>query len=100
MYPKSTSLLLSLVSFGLYVTLPWLPPSTGKEIIQPDILDKESFVSWKDEAFALWTSEWGNLYEPGSSSLSILQEIASSWYLVAILDNAYAPGDVFGVLGV
>ena len=30
-------------------------------------------MAWKDEAFDLWTSEWGNLYEPDSASFKILQ---------------------------
>ena len=46
---------------------------TGKEIIQPNVLDQASFLVWKDEAFALWTAEWGNLYELGSPSLQVLQ---------------------------
>ena len=45
----------------------------GKEILQPNILDTPSFMAWKDEAFDLWTSEWGNLYEPDSASFKILQ---------------------------
>lgn len=28
---------------------------------------------WKDEAFELWTSEWGALYEEGSASRALLQ---------------------------
>ena len=75
------------------------PFLAGKEIVQPYVFDKASFTAWKDEAFDLWTSEWGNLYDLGSPSQALLQEIQSTYYLVALLDNDYVPRDVFGVLG-
>lgn len=46
---------------------------TGKEVLQPYISDQASFAAWKDEAFALWTAEWGALYEEGSEALKVLQ---------------------------
>jgi hypothetical protein len=45
----------------------------GQEIVQPTIVDPASFLVWKDEAFALWLSEWGSLYEQGSPSRALLQ---------------------------
>lgn len=54
----------------------------------------------QDEAFALWTSEWGALYEEGSRSRQIIDEIASTWYLVSVVDNDYVNGDLFPVLHV
>ncbi len=38
----------------------------GREIIQPTVVDPESFLVWKDEAFALWREQWGKLYPEGS----------------------------------
>lgn len=52
----------------------------------------------QDEAFGLWTSEWGSLYEKGSRSSQIIEEIASSWYLVSVVDNDYVNGDLFSLL--
>ncbi len=54
----------------------------------------------QDEAFALWTSEWGALYEEGSHSRKIIDEIASTWYLVSVVDNDYVNGDLFPVLNI
>lgn len=31
----------------------------AREIIQPTVVDKQSFYAWKDEAFGLWLSQWG-----------------------------------------
>jgi hypothetical protein len=52
----------------------------------------------QDEAFGLWTSEWGALYEGGSRSSQIIEEIASTWYLVSVVDNDYVKGNLFGLL--
>lgn len=52
----------------------------------------------QDEAFGLWTSEWGALYEKGSRSSQIIEEIASTWYLVSVVDNDYVNGDLFSLL--
>merc|ERR1712118_489906 len=30
----------------------------GKEVVQPTVVDTQSFMAWKDEAFELW-HEWG-----------------------------------------
>jgi hypothetical protein len=55
-------------------------------------------LTLQDEAFELWTSEWGALYEKGSRSNQIIEEIASTWYLVSVVDNDYVNGDLFGLL--
>ena len=54
---------------------------------------------WKDEAFDLWTSEWGSLYSSESEddvkSLGILQQVKSSYFLVSLVDNDFINGDIF-----
>lgn len=70
----------------------------GKEIIQPLVVDPFSFAAWRDEAFSLWTVEWASLYEEGSASKALLKDIASTWYLVGIVENDYVSGDVLKVL--
>ena len=74
------------------------PPSAGKEVIQPTVVCAPSFAVWKDEAFELWTSEWGALYEEGSAARDLLAGIKDSWVLVSVVDNDYVAGDLFGVL--
>jgi hypothetical protein len=37
---------------------------------------------WKDEAFALWRSQWQPLYEVGSISYDLIQEVHDQYYLV------------------
>ncbi|KAL6746837.1 methylenetetrahydrofolate reductase-domain-containing protein [Haematococcus lacustris] len=71
----------------------------GQEVVQPLVVDMDSFKVWKDEAFALWTAEWGSCYEEGSASRALLEEIASTWYLVAMVDNDYSSNALFDSLG-
>ncbi|OLY78866.1 Methylenetetrahydrofolate reductase 1 [Smittium mucronatum] len=63
----------------------------GCEIIQPTIVDAESFMAWKDEAFDYWKL-WSDSY--GSSTkyektAHFLTEIRETWYLMNIVDNNY-----------
>ena len=52
----------------------------------------------QDEAFELWTEDWANLYEKGSRSYKIIQDIVDSWYLVSVVENDFVHGDLFKVL--
>ena len=67
----------------------------GKEIIQPTIADTESFKIWKKEAFNLWLSEWGSIYDKDSNSYQLLKEINDNYYLVYLIDNNYIDGNIF-----
>lgn len=66
-----------------------------QEIIQPTVVDTESFKIWKDEAFNLWKSEWAEIYEKDSESYQVLKEIHDSFYLVNIVDHDFVEGDIF-----
>jgi methylenetetrahydrofolate reductase (NADPH) len=77
-----------------------LPPTSGSEVEQPTVVDPVSFEVWKDEAFGLWLSEWGALYEEASPSRQLLQTIHDTWWLVSVVDNDYVTGDLFKALGV
>ena len=66
-----------------------------KEIIQPTVVDPESFPIWKDEAFELWKSEWQVLYAEDSPSFELIDEICDTYYLVNIVDNDFIGGDIF-----
>ncbi|KAH6631899.1 methylenetetrahydrofolate reductase-domain-containing protein [Chaetomium tenue] len=70
----------------------------GKEIVQPTIVERISFLAWKDEAFQLGM-EWARCYETGTPSRSILDEVMNTWYLVNIVNNDFHRGEtIFEVL--
>lgn len=61
----------------------------GKEVQQPTIVDNETFSIWKDEAFALWLTQWGCIYDDESESADLLHSIHDSFYLIYIIDNNF-----------
>jgi len=68
----------------------------GREIIQPTVVDSNTFVNvWKDEAFALWKSQWQGIYAKGSASWDLLQEVHDAYYLVNVVDNDFVKGDIW-----
>lgn len=69
----------------------------GQEVSQPLVICPTAFQAWKDEAFALWATEWGSLLEAGSPGAALLKEIKDTWFLVAVVENDYVSGDVFRV---
>lgn len=54
-------------------------------------------MAWKDEAFALWISQWQALYGVGTPSYALLQEIHDQYFLVNIVDNDYVKGNIFDI---
>eukprot|EP00960_Hanusia_phi_P047246 758314-Hanusia_phi.AAC.11 len=69
-----------------------------REIVQPTVVDEESFLVWKDEAFGLWQSQWKKLYEEGSSSAKVIQDIYDQYMLVTIVDNDFINGNIFSFM--
>lgn len=67
------------VTWGIY---------PGKEVIQPTIVEKISFLAWKDEVFRL-ADEWANCFNKESLSYKLIKEIADNWYLVNIVHNDF-----------
>jgi len=67
----------------------------GKEILQPTVVERDSFLVWKDEAFALWKT-WAALYDEGTSR-KIIDNIIENFYLMNIVDNNYVSGDTFAI---
>merc|ERR1712228_286100 len=65
------------------------------EILQPTIVDPQSFIAWKDEAFSLWTTMWQSIYKKDSKSYKLIQEIKEEWFLVNIVENNYINGQIF-----
>jgi methylenetetrahydrofolate reductase (NADPH) len=60
----------------------------GREILQPTIVEKVSFLAWKDEAFSLW-NVWKDLYESNSKSFELVDKISKEYYLINIVDNNF-----------
>eukprot|EP00276_Gloeochaete_wittrockiana_P005145 CAMPEP_0184655738 /NCGR_PEP_ID=MMETSP0308-20130426/14383_1 /TAXON_ID=38269 /ORGANISM="Gloeochaete witrockiana, Strain SAG 46.84" /LENGTH=592 /DNA_ID=CAMNT_0027092455 /DNA_START=195 /DNA_END=1973 /DNA_ORIENTATION=+ len=69
----------------------------NKEVIQPTVVDAASFPFWKDEAFGLWTSQWGNIYAEDSKSRAVIKEVAEGFFLVNIVDNNFINSDIFAI---
>lgn len=68
-----------------------------REIMQPTIVDPQSFLAWKREAFAVWENVWANFYAEDSPSRKVLKELRDTLYLVNVVDNDYVGGDIFAV---
>ncbi|KDQ61166.1 hypothetical protein JAAARDRAFT_55867 [Jaapia argillacea MUCL 33604] len=60
----------------------------GQEIIQTTIIEQESFLSWKDEAFSIW-AEWASFYPPESEERKLLESITRDRWLVSIVHHDY-----------
>jgi len=69
----------------------------GQEIQQPTVVDLNSFVAWKDEAFELW-SDWYDALPEDSASRAVIKKCQSEWYLVNLVDNNYLSSDLFRTL--
>ncbi|KAI0672842.1 methylenetetrahydrofolate reduct [Trametes maxima] len=60
----------------------------GQEIAQTTIIEKESFLSWKDEAFSIWT-EWASFYRPGSQERTLLEGVRDQRWLVTLIHHDF-----------
>ncbi|PPQ77523.1 hypothetical protein CVT25_011320 [Psilocybe cyanescens] len=60
----------------------------GQEIAQTTIIESESFLSWKDEAFSIW-SEWASFYRPGSDERKLLEDVRDNQWLVSVVHHDY-----------
>jgi len=70
----------------------------SSEIKQPTVVDPVVFCNiWKDEAFALWHSQWVSVYEEGSESYKLIKNMADSYYLVTIIENNFVNGNIFAI---
>ncbi|EDK37403.2 hypothetical protein PGUG_01501 [Meyerozyma guilliermondii ATCC 6260] len=56
----------------------------SQEVLQPTIIDIESFRAWNEEAFHLW-SEWARCYKKNSVSYNLLNSINGDYYLVSLI---------------
>lgn len=64
----------------------------GKEIIQPTVIERVSFLAWRDEAFEIWR-EWEHLYPQGSESRKLLHQIGHDYWLLNVVNNDFQDED-------
>ena len=64
----------------------------NSQVIQPTIMEKKSFVIWKEEAFSIWKTSWQKFYDKYSEPYNILQEIYDEYYLLVIINNDFGSG--------
>lgn len=60
----------------------------GHEIAQSTIIERDSFLSWKDEAFSIW-QQWSLFYPPESEERRFLESIHRDRWLVSIVHHDY-----------
>lgn len=60
----------------------------GKEIVQPTIVERISFLAWKDEFYRLGR-DWAACYDAGSASRKLVAGLMDGWYLVNIVNNDF-----------
>lgn len=65
-----------------------------KEVLQPTIIDIESFRAWNEEAFTLWL-EWAKCYKKSSKSFELLHSIYTDYYLVSLIHHDFV--DEYGL---
>ncbi len=68
-----------------------------KEIIQPTIVDYQSFLIWKNDCFKLWIKEWASIYDTDSSEYQFIKSIHDTYYLVYVISNDYINGNIFSL---
>lgn len=59
-----------------------------KEVLQPTIIDFESFKAWNEEAFLLWL-EWARCYKKNTKTYELLNSIYDNYYLVSLVHHNY-----------
>ncbi|KAI0064533.1 methylenetetrahydrofolate reduct [Artomyces pyxidatus] len=64
----------------------------GQEIVQSTIIEQESFLTWKEEAFSIWT-DWSSLFPPESPERTLLESIRDSRWLVNITHHDFKDPD-------
>ncbi|CCA73873.1 related to MET12-methylenetetrahydrofolate reductase [Serendipita indica DSM 11827] len=64
----------------------------GKEINSPTIIERDSFLAWKDEAFGYWT-EWGLFYPPDSAERKLLDSVRDERWLISLVHHNFKDPD-------
>lgn len=59
-----------------------------KEVLQPTIVDYQSFKAWNEEAFLLWL-EWARSYKKDSKAYRLLNAVYSDYYLISVIHHDF-----------
>ncbi|EDK44443.1 conserved hypothetical protein [Lodderomyces elongisporus NRRL YB-4239] len=59
-----------------------------KEVVQPTVIDYESFKAWNEEAFLLWL-EWARCYKKNSKTYELLNSVRDNYVLVSLIHHEY-----------
>lgn len=59
-----------------------------REVLQPTMIDIDSFKAWNEEAFILWL-EWARCYKKDSTSYNLLNSIYEDYYLVSLIHHDF-----------
>ncbi len=54
------------------------------------------FAFAQEECFSLWLRHWAEIYEEDSPSRDVIHEAHNSLFLVAVVDDDFIRGDIFG----
>lgn len=60
----------------------------SKEVLQPTVIDYESFKAWNEEAFMLWL-EWARCYKKDSESYKLLNSVYNDYFLVSMVHHNF-----------
>ncbi|KAF8298257.1 MTHFR-domain-containing protein [Clavulina sp. PMI_390] len=64
----------------------------GQEIAQPTIIERESFLAWKEDVFQMW-SEWASFYPPASETRTLLEQVTNERWLVSVVHHDFKNPD-------
>ncbi|KAI0306304.1 methylenetetrahydrofolate reduct [Multifurca ochricompacta] len=64
----------------------------GQEIIQSTIIEQESFLTWKDEVFSIWT-DWASQFAPNSQERRVLEDTRDTRWLVNVTHHDFRDPD-------
>ncbi|KAG7666246.1 MET12 [[Candida] subhashii] len=60
----------------------------SKEVLQPTIIDYESFKAWNEEAFSLWV-QWARCYKIDSKSYELLNSVYNDYVLISLVHHEF-----------
>lgn len=60
----------------------------SKEVLQPTVIDYESFKAWNEEAFMLWL-EWARCYKKDSETFALLNSVYNDYYLISMVHHNF-----------
>ncbi|KAG8847860.1 hypothetical protein FRB96_001375 [Tulasnella sp. 330] len=60
----------------------------GQEIAQSTIIERTSFMTWKEEAYGIW-AQWASLHPPASKTRKLLEEVRDNRWLVSVVHHDF-----------